>query len=198
MRRHTYGVVSNDPYSANDPTEPYTNAYFAWVEANGGIDPYSDDAMIDYAFSDPSPTPHTPGVVSNDPYSTNDPREPYTNAWYQVEQQNAWDTAVNQNTEDFGIQAPPNMRPVVDIWGEPVYDAWGNPVFTEIDPYSVDNGLWSNDQSAQGAYRYTNDWHNDRWSNDPYYRESHYGNERQNTYDHNPRWSNQYSNQYSY
>ena len=178
LRAHTPGFYSNDPYSANDPDELYSNAYFAWVEANGGVDPYAGTNMIDWAFADPSPTPHTPGVYSNDPYSTNDPLEPYTNAWYQVEQQNAWDMAVNQNTEQFLANdpnpAPPGYKHVVDIWGEPVYDAWGNPVYTDIDPYTQDYGLYSNDLSARGAARYSNDWQYDRWSNDDYYRQSHY------------------------
>jgi len=95
LRAHTPGFVSNDPYSANDPNEPYSEAYFAWVQANGGVDPYADASMVDYAFADQSPQAHTPGYYSNDPYSMNDPSEPFTNAWYQIEQQNAWDAAVN-------------------------------------------------------------------------------------------------------
>lgn len=109
---HTPGFVSNDPYSLNDPNEPYSNAYYQYVQQNGGVDPYAGQSMTDYAFSDPSTTPHTPGFYSNDPLSANDPSEPYTNAWYQIEQQNAWDQAVNQNTDPMAADqstAPPGM-----------------------------------------------------------------------------------------
>jgi len=136
---HTPGFYSNDPYSANDPNEPYSEAYFQYVQQNGGVDPYAGASMTDYAFSDPSTTAHTPGFYSNDPFSANDPNEPYTNAWYQVEQQNAWDQAVNQNTDPYAVDqstAPPGMMQVTDIWGEPVFDAWGNPIYTEYDPYT--------------------------------------------------------------
>ena len=110
---HTPGFVSNDPYSANDPMEPYSNAYALWVQQNGGVDPYADASMTDYAFADESETPHTPGFYSNDPFSANDPMEPYTNAWYQIEQQNAWDQGVNAAQDPMAVNdcvdCPPGM-----------------------------------------------------------------------------------------
>ena len=45
------------------------------------MSPYTNDQLRAWAYMDESPTPHTPGYVSNDPYSFNDPNEPFTNAY---------------------------------------------------------------------------------------------------------------------
>jgi len=48
---------------------------------------YTNDMLYNQAYADPSPTTHTPGYFSNDPYSANDPNEPYTNAYFYYQNQ---------------------------------------------------------------------------------------------------------------